>query len=269
MDDGKTCRDFAFCFQSGRCVATSTSSFRNRPSYLCRASRPNLGCPTVIMTADGSKPKRLLCSCSKQDVVEPVAVKASEESWFSAAPAEAEPEPEKLRRKSTISGAMTAAREKVSMSHDQASKWASHVSQDTQKFLTARGWCGSITVSVGLFAVKISISLPVGGAVAIDLHWSGLFGRSSECDGYGAGHDDAEEKNKVPTALKKLADILISARKALPKTRITGATLSVAVDLTCWGIGMEIEASIEVASIEVEDAQMNCFCDTPPLLCDS
>ena len=25
MDDGKTCRDFAFCFQSGRCVATSSS----------------------------------------------------------------------------------------------------------------------------------------------------------------------------------------------------------------------------------------------------
>ena len=183
---------------------------------------------------------------------------APAESWLTSPSQPAEAIEDKPARRSSLSDAMAVARENVRMSHAQASKWAADVSRHTQSFLTAKGWCGSLTVCVGLFAVKIIVSLPVGGNVAIEMHWANLVG--STFDGWGSGDEDAEEKSKVPKALKRLASILVAARKALPTRRIHGATIGVAVDLTCWGVGMEIEADIEVASIDIEEDQVDCFC---------
>jgi hypothetical protein len=209
--------------------------------------------------SDAPKKRRpLLCACSKQDVVDPNPPPAPAESWLTSPSQPPEAIEDKPARRSSLSDAMAVARENVRMSHAQASKWAGDVSRHTQSFLTAKGWCGSLTVCVGLFAVKIIVSLPVGGNVAIEMHWANLVG--STFDGWGSGDEDAEEKSKVPKALKRLASILVAARKALPTRRIHGATIGVAVDLTCWGVGMEIEADIEVASIDIEEDQVDCFC---------
>ena len=178
--------------------------------------------------SDAPKKRRpLLCACSKQDVVDPNPPPAPAESWLTSPSQPPEAIEDKPARRSSLSDAMAVAGENVRMSHAQASKWAGAVSRHTQSFLTAKGWCGSLTVCVGLFAVKIIVSLPVGGNVAIEMHWANLVG--STFDGWGSGDEDAEEKSKVPKALKRLASILVAARKALPTRRIHGATIGVAV----------------------------------------
>ena len=170
--------------------------------------------------SDAPKKRRpLLCACSKQDVVDPNPPPAPAESWLTSPSQPPEAIEDKPARRSSLSDAMAVAGENVRMSHAQASKWAGAVSRHTQSFLTAKGWCGSLTVCVGLFAVKIIVSLPVGGNVAIEMHWANLVG--STFDGWGSGDEDAEEKSKVPKALKRLASILVAARKALPMAAST------------------------------------------------
>ena len=207
----------------------------------------------------------LLCKCGSADVVEPKLTGGRApvpELMESAAPEDDGEEvkvEKKIRRKSMVKRAYEGAKRRSAQKSEALQRGANSVSVQTQHFMALRGWVGSITVTVGMGVVKVGVTLPVRGRVYFfESGGAPLFGDFSnlfEWDGEGEEPDKAEEKSKIPKALERMAGMLVGAKRSWPGGCVEGAAVTVCVDLTCYGVGIEIEAEIDVFSIVLPEDQ--------------
>lgn len=214
------------------------------------------------------------CKCGKGDVLEPKltgGLAPSPELMSNAGPDEPEDGAEdKKKRKSLVSRAYAGAKRHSAKKAEAAQRWANNVSRQTQHFMAVRGWVGSISVKVGMGVVAVGVTLPVAGRAYLDL------GRSAWTSGSGQGTSSyfdwgslwdgdsedapdaetkAEENSKIPKALERMASALVAAKRGWPGGCAEGAAVTVCVDLTCYGVGIEIEAQIDIFSITLPDEQ--------------
>ena len=122
----------------------------------------------------------------------------------------------------------------------QGQAWVASTAMDTKTFLEAKGWVGTVDVSLSLPLVTLHGAVPVGGAVVVEV-------ADAPPDAAAAGGGGAEKVSEK--MLEQLAGYLETAAQAWKNQGFCGGSVGADVHLTCFGVGASIGARIDVMSI--------------------